>query len=263
MKGKEQYPGFGVIMCMPSRGRPCIETLKSFGNTDGDVCRVLFMEKSRVGIIEARNELVLGALKAPSYLGFEPKLGWYVLWVDDDAFWQPGTIKRLLGALQYPEIDIVAGWFSGRSYNSPPKAIRVDGTPPDPGKPGEVMDGGLAEVDRCGFHFVLHPLSVFEKVGPNPFNLEGTDELGEDFAFCRRARNAGLRIWVHSGAPVWHVDDDGSGTEDTGLAYLPGVGPFRIVGGDPTSVASIRKYGGLDEILDQKRRAARPAVVLK
>lgn len=226
----------GIIMLVPTRGRVTVEFLTAANHTDG--LPTVLAPIPRKGIVEARNMLVKTAKSVAQQYPVIPDLGWYCLWADDDAFWSPGTVTRMIVALQDRDVDIVAGFFSGRAPLTAPKALRLDGTWPRVGVDGDVQDGQLAEVAKVGFHFVMHRLEVLDRLPDEPFTPEGTDEEGEDFAFCERARAAGLRIWTHTGCLVAHVDDDG-------VAYLPGEGPMKVVGSQLQRTESTREYEGL------------------
>jgi len=248
MREKPEIQKPGITVLLPTRGRPTIETLCAMAATDS--IPLIVIPASRMGIIAARNELAKSAPKFPNHAGFIPKLGWYALWVDDDAFWRNGTISRILKShitteATHPGTEhIVAGWFTGRSAHAAAKAYRADGTQPKPGRIDDCDDGDVVEVDRVGFHFVLHRQSLITKMhteyGENLFSPEGTSELGEDTAFCRRARNMGARIWVDTGCPIAHIDDDG-------VAYLPGEGPMRVVGSELHKIETLRNYGDLED----------------
>lgn len=229
----------GIIILMPSRGKPTIETLGSMGQTDGLPTLVVPWRDRGAGIVKGRNELAATAKKIPDKAPFVPEGGWYVLWVDDDAFWRPGTILRMVFGLQNPQVDVLGGWFTGRSPYAAPKAYRHDGSWPKPGHETKIQDGDIVEVASMGFHFVMHKLDVLEKLGPDPFEVKNQTEAGEDLAFCKRAREAGLRLWVHTGCPVAHIDDEG-------VAYLPGEGPMIVSGTELQKIGSSRKYGGLE-----------------
>lgn len=235
MDGPQMIDAPALIILMPTRGDVKIETVASLhGALDG--LPTWLVPGARKGVVQARNELAETALRIPPKAGVVPRYGWWVLWVDDDAFWRPKTILRMLDALKEPDIDILAGWFTGRSAYAAPKAYKADDTWPSPGA-GGYEEGGIVEVARVGFHFVMHRLEVLQRVGPDPFFLLGTQERGEDLAFCARARDAGLRIWVHTGCPIAHVDS-------TGVAYLPGEGPMRVEGAQLQKIESTRTYDG-------------------
>lgn len=235
MGQKPEHEGPGLILCMPSRGRVTVETMVALAHLDGFMCSLL--PKPRLGIEQARNELAEAALRVSEHARFRPTMGWFVLWVDDDAFWKPGTILEMMKRINAPKTDIIAGYFSARA---PYTACVAWYDTNDQVRPGvNCEEGELVEVDRVGFHFVLHKLEVLEKLGPNPFTIEGSGEKGEDLAFCRRARQAGLHIRVHTGCPVAHVADDG-------VCYLPGVGPHRVnlPGAQLIQIVTERNYDG-------------------
>lgn len=220
LPSKCEIPSPALILLMPTRGNPTIETLKAVSNTDG--IPTLFVSVARKGVIDARNELARTALRVPDEAPFTPRGGWYVLWADDDAFWGRGTVLKMLSALQNPKVDIACGWFGGREAFALPSAQYADGASPNPGT--TVEDGALCEVYRHGFHFVAHKLSLLSDLGPNPFTLAGTlSQKGEDFAFCERVRNAGKRLWCVTDAMVAHIGDDGT-------AYIPGEPAGEVVG---------------------------------
>jgi hypothetical protein len=235
MQRRPEVQGPGIIVLLPTRGRPTVETLTALGHLDGLPSVVIPIPRKTV--IDARNQLAATALKVPKVSPYASELGWYALWVDDDAFWRPGTVMRMLQSLVLaPNVDVLAGWFGGRSAFAGPKCYREDGTWPRPGQPGDCEDGDVVEVHSFGFHFVMHRLALLEELGDNPFTVDGSGEPGEDLAFCARARAAGKRLWVHTGAQVAHVDDDG-------VAYLPGEGPMEVVGSHLRKAASTREYG--------------------
>lgn len=236
----KQIPGPAIMALLPTRGRVTIETVFALSRFDG--IPHFKLPISRMGVTEARNSLAETALALPGVAEIDPKAGWYCLWIDDDAYWKPGTIALLLRALgANPQIDILAGWFSGRSTLSAPKATYADGTWPRPSQEGSTCEfGDIVEVDSIGFHFVLHKLDVLEKLGPKPFSpAEGPAALTEDAQFCANAKAKGLRIYTHTGAPVAHVDDEG-------YAYLPGEPRMKISGGNLVKLGEDRRSYGPD-----------------
>lgn len=233
MAGHQELDSPAIILCMPTRGRPAVETMASMGAVDG--VPTIFLYCPRKGVIQARNELARDCLKIRDNPSFQPKLGWFVLWVDDDAFWQSGTFTKMLQGMSYRHIDVLAGWFSGRAPLSRPKAAKLNGSSPTM---DDHYEGRIVEVATIGFHFVMHRAELLEELPENPFEPEGTSALGEDIAFCQRARAIGKRIFVHAGCPVAHIDDDGT-------AYLPGEPPMRVMGGELVRRSSERDYGDL------------------
>jgi hypothetical protein len=196
----------------------------------------IVIPKARMGVVDARNALAKSALALEQNAPIEPT-DWYALWVDDDAFWRPGTITRMLDTLQNPQINVLAGWFSGRAPISGAKAFKDDGNPPIMGVDCEI--GNIVQVRHVGFHFVMHRIDVMKRLPPDPFTITGSGT--EDAAFCDRVHDAGMSVWVDTAAMVAHVDDDG-------YAYLPGCEAMVVQGGQLIKTTPARKYGaGVDE----------------
>lgn len=212
-----------VIILMPSRGQICYETYLALANNMDDVKHVL-CTIGRRPIVQARNELAAEALRfAKEHAEHE----WFALWLDDDAWFTPGTVRTMVNAMRdVPSIDALFGNFCGRGPFANPVAYRKarDGNS-FPREGVDCQHGDLIEIDEAGFHFVLMRTSLLERLGPNPFDIPAdalpTDT--EDFAFCRRAKKAGARLVVGMGLPIVHVDPrDGS-------AYFPGMPTAQMV----------------------------------
>lgn len=232
--GKRKVNGPALAILMPTRGRITVETMTALNFLDG--VPGLVIAKSRMGVVDARNALVTSALAVEHNAPYEPTQ-WYALWVDDDAFWRPGTITRMLDTLAKPGVDILAGWFSGRCELSSPKAFRDDGSSPVVGVDCEI--GNILQVKHVGFHFVMHTLDILKKMPENPFTITG--EGTEDAAFCDRAAEAGFKVWVDTAAMIAHVDDDG-------FAYLPGCEKMLVQNGQLIKNTPLRRYGaGVDD----------------
>jgi hypothetical protein len=212
-----QKSGTGLVVLLSTRGQISIETHTALSaNCDG--LPKAMMTVARRPIVDARNGLVAMAVNAA------PRLPWtetYVLWCDDDSWWLPGTITKMIDTMKsYPMIDVLCGAFSARVPFGSIRANRIAGivSPPIPGVDCQL--GEVVEVAECGMHFVIHRLSLLERVGANPFDRFG--EVGEDFSFCRRVKAAGLRIFCATAAVIAHLDPR------DGLAYVPGDAAMKI-----------------------------------
>lgn len=192
-----------------------------------DDSTVILANVARKPVTEARNSLAATALQAAKddLLPFVPR-ELIVLWVDDDAFWTPGTFTQLDNIFRaYQQVDIVAGYFGTRAPFGPPVAFRdKDNGESYPRLNVDCRPGDLVEVERVGFHFVAHRVSVLEKVGLNPFTIpvDAEKNVSEDFAFCDRARAAGCRIVCATGLHIAHIDPR------DGAAYIPGAPTLRV-----------------------------------
>lgn len=76
----------------------------------------------------------------------------------------------------------------------------------------EKIENGEYELTTCnavGTGFTLIKLDVFKKLSHPWFfwksNKKGELVMGEDFWFCKKAREAGYKIWVDLTIPVGHI----------------------------------------------------------
>jgi hypothetical protein len=252
-----------VIVCMPSRGQVCYETMLALQHNLQDVHHWV-ATIGRKPVVEARNALARYALALPNQaqLPIAPR-EWFVLWADDDSWWPAGAVGNMVRVMkQNPDVDAIFGKFGSRTAFGPVIALREasDGS----SFPKENVDcryGDMVEIKRAGFHWVLMRLSLLERVGPDPFNIPPGIIMSEDFAFCDRACAAGAKLVVATGCPVVHIE------AKTGLAYLPGMPAMLMdentvreisLGKSDTAASSRSKrrlYGDeIDLILDKKER---------
>lgn len=242
---RQTIHGPAIVCLMPTRGKVTIETVQSLSRNDG--MAITMRTVARKGIVEARNSLWNMAKETISSPTVHPLGGWFVLWVDDDAFWRPGTIATAIDTLQRnSQIDLLAGWFGPRAPQSAPTVRFQDESWPRPSKDCEF--GDVIEVYRTGFHFVLHRSDLINELPEKPFTLVRED--GEDTAFCARMREAGKRMFVHTGLDVAHIGDNG-------LAYLPGQPEMQVVNGQlqPVEQPITRSYGPeMDQMLHLNAR---------
>jgi len=139
----------------------------------------------------------------------------YVLWLDDDNLVTPAQVEQLLNDLrEHPEIDMVVGWSVIQ-----PDVVEMPGECSCGDQRNglnhrfstqEVMEfPGLREVTHSGFPLVVMRYDMLEKLGPKAFNplLDSSPRgfMGEDFAFCTRARQNGFKIFCDTRIQVPHL----------------------------------------------------------
>ena len=94
-------------------------------------------------------------------------------------------------------------WLNAMVRNGPEEG--AGWKPYLPEKPGE-----LCEVDAVGAGCIVIARRVLEKVKA-PFNRkwseDGIQEVGLDFNFCRRSKEAGFEVWAHYGYPCNHIKE--------------------------------------------------------
>jgi len=68
------------------------------------------------------------------------------------------------------------------------------------------------EVDRTGMGMILIKRKVFERMqrpwfAQDPSNFENNPQgcTGEDYYFCKKAQEAGFKIWIHPGCAMLHI----------------------------------------------------------
>ena len=160
---------------------------------------VVFNTKSSI-VAQARNKGVEMAQQAAVD---------YIWFVDSDMTFPQTALLRLL----IHQKDIV-----GATYVKRVPPFPLLGTPLDP-QPDD-HDAGLIEMTRIPTGCLLIRMSVFERL-TKPYFYFGVDKetgaiLGEDYLFCDRVREQGLRIWCdtalsqelgHIGQTIHHSAD--------------------------------------------------------
>lgn len=181
-------------------------------------------------VVEARNELARHAFASGTELA---------LWLDDDAYPEPGSIERLLATMrERRDLEMLAAFACDRRPFCSPNAFGLHGeryvalVERNTSAPFAIPEwapryaiGDVVPVDACAFHCVLMRTTLLERLGADPFALPQDARYGEDFEFCRRARAVGARLAVDTGAPAAHLEPE------SGLAFLPYKPPGRIVEG--------------------------------
>jgi hypothetical protein len=172
-------------------------------------------------IDQARNQMATDALRD----GFEE-----TIWIDADVGFHADAVERL----RSHALPMVCGVY-------PKKGQRAVACHVMPGTPSMLFGegGGLVEVMYAATGFLLVRREAYlaiqnrlrlpvcnERFGqplipfflPMIHPLEGGHwYLAEDYAFCQRARAAGLRIFADTTIRLWHIGTYRYGWEDSGL----------------------------------------------
>ncbi len=208
-----------VFIAMPSYGgQPCAETVMALVNALAEAAAIGQPASLR---LRPRDSLLPRArnLLAQQFLdsGAETLVFW-----DDDVGCQPGDFARLLQARG----DLVAGAYRYRSdpQNFPILPLAGGWRGDDGLYEVEAVPAGFLKISRAAIEAMVaaRPDAWFHdgEVGRAPILFENVVEdhqwWGEDFTFCRRARAAGLRVWIdprvrltHTGAKVFVSDFSG------------------------------------------------------
>lgn len=132
-----------------------------------------------------------------------------VLWIDSDMRFQPDLLERLSADLDQGLEFVSAVYFTRKDPIEPcvyeichdvlnangemvPKAVSVK----------EIPDK-LFAVEGVGFGAVMMTTDLIRRVGKLPFFPQAG--YGEDFSFCRRAREAGATLYCDGRIRVDHI----------------------------------------------------------
>ena len=142
----------------------------------------------------ARNALVEGAI------------GDYILFLDDDTIPPINVITKLLSHKK----DIVSALYFAKQEPHFPQIFlenkehkgRFDSI-------GEYAKDKLIEVDACGAGCLLIKREVFKKLKKPYFQFtprgEDTPRIGEDFYFCKKAKEVGYKIYCDTSIICGHL----------------------------------------------------------
>ena len=150
-------------------------------------------------IYDARNKLAAQAVKDE----FD-----YVMWFDSDMIFESDTVIRLFKTMEREKADIVSGLYFRRSTPYSPVAFDSFGY----GEDGEALftdySGeltGVHEVAAVGFGCVLMKADViFDVFAKYKDCFSPIGKVGEDMAFCWRARQLGYKILLDTDIKCGH-----------------------------------------------------------
>jgi len=133
----------------------------------------------------------------------------YVLWFDSDMVFDPDTMERMYKTMKDNDLDILTGLYFRRVAPYSPvlfKTLQYGENRATWSDFTELPDNGLIEVAGCGFGCIMMSvdvlMSVQAKFGTMFQPMQG---LGEDLAFCWRARECGYKIMCDTSLVVGHV----------------------------------------------------------
>ena len=126
----------------------------------------------------------------------------HTLWLDSDMVFSPD----LLDDLTFAESDFVSGIYHAR--RPPHGSCIFRSIDPDDIERFELDEypRETFEIDGCGFGCVLLATYIIRDV-MNKFGTAFTPmkSLGEDLAFCKRAHDAGYKIYCEPGVRLGHI----------------------------------------------------------
>lgn len=146
-----------------------------------------------VNLAETRNRILRQAV------------GDWVWMLDDDHQWEAGMLKRLLDR----QVDVVSPLNVTRTAPFSPCYLGAQVGDSDLHWVEVLPPGrrGLREVATAGGAGMLIQRRVWEAMEPPWFTMghPNPEVMGEDHAFCKKAREAGFRVWVDLDLPMGHI----------------------------------------------------------
>ena len=175
-----------VAVCVPSRDM--VHSGFAF-----DLCRAVAKAECDISLLNVQGTLIVNQRTSLAQSAIEMGAT-HVLYLDDDMRFPSDTIDRLLAH----DKDVVAVNYPTRKFPIQPVAFADDKshnrvfTNPD--------STGLEKVAAVGMGVMLVKTDVFVKIGM-PYFMIGyspatAQYTGEDVYFCRKARAAGVDIYI-------------------------------------------------------------------
>lgn len=151
-------------------------------------------------IYESRNTLAKQAIATKAD---------YIMWLDSDMTFAPDTMTRLQQHMEEGK-DIVTGLYFRRRPPFTPVLFktleRIDDDCARHENYDDYPDGDVFEIGGCGFGCIMTRTSVLEDVFLNYHKcFDPVCSIGEDLAFCLRARELGYKIYCDSTIKCGHI----------------------------------------------------------
>ena len=143
----------------------------------------------------------------------------WLLMADTDMVFKASDLELLFDVADPKLAPIVGGLCFAGGFDEPVKATLYSFNQPESGLKivEPIVDypkDGICEVDATGAAFLLMHRDALIAIGKqneghSPWFTEGMQlgnaGVGEDIAFCVRARQLGIPIYVHTGAKIGHI----------------------------------------------------------
>lgn len=131
----------------------------------------------------------------------------YVMWLDSDQVFDPDLLERMVKTLEENDLDFLSGVYYRRMAPYSPvlfKQLNYEDEKASWTEFGK-MPEGLIEIGGCGFGCVLMSTEVLMSVqGRYNTMFQPVLGLGEDLAFCWRARQCGYKLMCDTSIEVGH-----------------------------------------------------------
>lgn len=188
-----------ILIGMPTLGTIPVKTVASLLALDRPAgTEIGFVSNSLV--YDARNELCQRAVNG----GFD-----YLFFIDSDMIFPADTLTKLLAL----NTDIATAVCYARKGRHAPcvykKLCKRSWLHESAAEPCSEIPNGLFEAAGCGMAVCLITAEVVKKMCKKYKNtpFEPFGNMGEDLAFCYRARKLGYRIKADGSIPIGHIGE--------------------------------------------------------
>ena len=185
-------------------GMPCIKNIP-FKTV------VSLLQTAQKGVVEplmVEGSLIYDARETIAKFAIQKNYD-YVLYVDSDMVFTAEDVKKLVSH----DADICSGLYvsrRGENKNIIYRDVITRRRFPkrDPKLIHDTLTSGYGEIAACGFGFCLIKTSVMKSMYKKYKALfEPFKGVGEDIAFCIRARQCGYKIFTDRDVKLGHVGD--------------------------------------------------------
>lgn len=208
--------------------RSLIEIISYTKQNLPELTELSYLDQTGVRTDKNRNIMIDKALKAEMD---------YILWLDADMVYPADIVCKYMEH----KFDVIGCVYFKRKHPYDP-VLYVDGT--NPVKPYKMVDptslpkDTVVEVDGLGFGGVMVNCDVYKKMGDDrwmnygenyhlPYETE--NQLTHDLVWCKKAKQYGHKIYVHTGVLAGHVKDQEIGIEDFIEAHKQPKAPKIVV----------------------------------
>lgn len=193
--------------------RSLIEIISYTKQNLPELTELSYLDQTGVRTDRNRNVMIQKALEA----GMD-----YILWLDADMVYPADIVCKYMEH----KFDVIGCIYFKRKHPYDP-VLYVDGT--NPIKPYKMIDptslpkDTVVEVDGLGFGGVMVNCDVYKKMGDDKWMKYGDNyhlpyetenQLTHDLVWCKKAKQHGHKIYVHTGVLAGHVKDQEIGIED-------------------------------------------------
>lgn len=120
----------------------------------------------------------------------------YLMCIDSDITFKPDSINRLLAQNK----KIIGANYHIRGKLPLTNTVLWTGVPPTETFKCEGIAMGFVLIDVGVFKLIDPPWFFFESLGGNAF-------MGEDYWFCKRAREKGIDVWCDPSIEIGHLGE--------------------------------------------------------